>query len=98
MDKIMEEYAIDEDSTGIAIHSLDGSISWTLNEDELYTGASLYKLPLAMIWYDRLEKDPSLLKSPCCTGPTCTKMSLLLPHAMRPVRISILKNFSNRLF
>lgn len=64
MDKIMEEYAIDEDSTGIAIHSLDGSISWTLNEDELYTGASLYKLPLAMIWYDRLEKDPSLLKKP----------------------------------
>lgn len=58
MEELIGRYDLDEKTTGICIQTVDGKVSYSLNPDVQYLAASLYKLPLAVLWYDRLEKDP----------------------------------------
>lgn len=55
--------SVDPDSVFLSIYieSMDGDIVYSFNEDEINTAASLYKLPLAVLYYDMInEGDLSL--------------------------------------
>lgn len=54
---LCETYAIDEETTGIVIETLDGRVSYSMNPDEEYLAASLYKLPLAVMWTDKQSDE-----------------------------------------
>lgn len=47
---------IDQDSIGIYIHDLKNDGTYTLNEDEYFTAASTYKLPLAVYYYEAVNQ------------------------------------------
>lgn len=54
-DALLEEYQVDPDTTGIAFETLDGSLSYFYNADDEFLAASLYKLPLAVYYYDQVN-------------------------------------------
>lgn len=69
VENALEDTDADLDLVGIDIRSADGLYSYTLNEDVEFIAASLYKLPLAMIYYDfitdgLLEADDVLEVTP----------------------------------
>lgn len=57
IDTYLVENGIAQDQIGIAIFDIDNEQSYTWNADAYLTSASLYKVPLAMLYYDALQKD-----------------------------------------
>lgn len=55
IENYMAEKQIKRDSIGIEIQSLDGLFHYGLNGKEEFTAASLYKVPLAVIYYDAVN-------------------------------------------
>ena len=53
----LEQNAISKEDVSIYISSIDGDISYTLNEDKYFVAASLYKIPLAMIYYEKIANN-----------------------------------------
>lgn len=57
MEELLNAYNIDREQVAIVVESLDGSVRYALNEDLPLLAASLYKLPLALLWVDRIEEE-----------------------------------------
>lgn len=53
IDAYLYEQAIDSDALAIYIHVFDSGEEYRLNSERDFVAASLYKLPLAMLYYDR---------------------------------------------
>ncbi len=54
IDAFMEEYGLTEDNFSFGYVYLDTGETWYYNRDKMMVGGSLYKLPLNMIYADRL--------------------------------------------
>lgn len=52
----LEESGISSSSVAYAVEDLTNNNSIFQNEEELYTAASIYKLPLAMLYYDKIAE------------------------------------------
>lgn len=51
----LNEKGIAEADVGLSIRSLDGYETYSINGDDEFIAASVYKLPLAMIWYEKVN-------------------------------------------
>lgn len=60
---------IDPSTLGICIRSFDGKDEFILNGDADFFAASVYKLPLAVIWYDKVNKGEASLDELLYYGP-----------------------------
>ena len=56
IENYLDEQGISKDGLSIYISSFDGQERYTLNEDIDFFGASLYKVPLAMIYYEYINQ------------------------------------------
>lgn len=55
VEQVLEEHGTGEGEAAINIRSLDGKIQYDLNGDEEFFAASLYKVPLAVYYYDQIN-------------------------------------------
>lgn len=55
VEKMLEKYDMERELCGIAFETLDGRLRYQLNGDEDFVAASLYKVPLALLYYDALN-------------------------------------------
>ena len=67
MKRDAEAYIAEEKKNGLAtvtiyFRDIRQQGGFTVNPDELYTPASLYKVPIMMVYYKIAERDPSILK------------------------------------
>ena len=53
----LNEKGITQEQVGISVRSLDGLESYQINADTEFTAASVYKLPLAMLWYEKIHNN-----------------------------------------
>lgn len=58
----LTENGISQEQIGISIRSLDGIEAYEINGDVEFTAASVYKLPLAMIWYEKVNNGEITLQ------------------------------------
>lgn len=56
IENYMAEKSVDRDLIGIEVESLDGIFHYSLNGDEEFIAASLYKAPLAVVYYDKINE------------------------------------------
>ena len=53
----LKQNSISKEDVSIYISSVDGEISCALNEEKYFVAASLYKIPLAMIYYEKIANN-----------------------------------------
>ena len=51
----LDENNVDQDNIGIYVHDLTSDGTYMLNQDEYFVAASTYKLPLAMLYYEKIN-------------------------------------------
>lgn len=59
--ELLAAYDIDMETTGIALTTLDGTYSYYMNANKPFLAASLYKVPLALLYYDQIEAGEASL-------------------------------------
>lgn len=62
---------IDSDCVAIAIYNFDSLQHYEHNATINFTSASLYKVPLAMLYYDYIKEGSMLLADTLVYGETC---------------------------
>lgn len=62
IENYLAEKQIARDEIGIEVESLDGLFHYSLNGDEEFIAASLYKVPLAVVYYDAVNEGETSLE------------------------------------